>query len=122
MTSVEIEKSNERIFLPGQPDPVELVDGSELTRFMQRVRDEAHRFVITFHRKSRSKRIIRSTLDEVGGLGAERRGRLLRHFGSIKNIAAASAEEVAKAGRMPKSLAERVLQQLAHEQQRSEQE
>lgn len=120
MTAIEIEKSNERIFVPGKAEPIELVDGSELTRFMQRVRDEAHRFVITFHRKARSKRIIRSVLDEVGGLGAERRGRLLRHFGSIKNIAAASVEEVASAGRMPKPLAERVLQQLASEQERGE--
>jgi excinuclease ABC subunit C len=116
MTAVEIEKSNERLYLPGIPEPVQLADGSELTRFLQRVRDEAHRFVITFHRKTRSKRIIRSTLDEVGGLGAERRGRLLRHFGSTQKIAAASVDEIASVGRMPRALAEKVLERLAAEQ------
>jgi excinuclease ABC subunit C len=116
MTAVEIEKSTERLYLPGIPEPVQLADGSELTRFLQRVRDEAHRFVITFHRKTRSKRIIRSTLDEVGGLGAERRGRLLRHFGSTQKIAAASVDEIASVGRMPRALAEKVLERLAAEQ------
>ncbi|MCB0331296.1 MAG: excinuclease ABC subunit UvrC, partial [Bdellovibrionales bacterium] len=102
----------ERIFLPGDSDPRTLDLNAESTRFLQRVRDEAHRYVIEFHRQSRSRRAHRSKLDDIPGIGPERRGRLLRKFGSIAALLKAPPEEVAKVGRMPKSLAEKVLSVL----------
>jgi excinuclease ABC subunit C len=110
--SAKIQKSNERIFLPSSTDPIELPDGSELTRFMQRMRDEAHRFVITFHRKTRSKRVFRSILDDVPGLGVDRRNRLLKHFGQVQKISEAPIEEIARIGKMPKAMAEKVVEYL----------
>src|SRR5262249_50066833 len=68
---------------------------SEGLYLLQRVRDEAHRFAITFHRQRRSVRMIASSLDDVPGLGEVRRKALLRHFGSVKKLAAASVEEIA---------------------------
>lgn len=106
------EKKPERVFLEGEETSIALDPNSEVTKLLQRIRDEAHRYVITFHRKSRSKRVIASKLDGIYGLGQERKTRLLKKFGSIENIACASAEELAKAGRMPKSLAQKVLREL----------
>jgi excinuclease ABC subunit C len=62
---------------------------------MQRIRDEAHRFAITFHRSIRGKKSIRSALDDVQGIGPTRKKALLRHFGSLKNIREASVDEIA---------------------------
>jgi excinuclease ABC subunit C len=104
----EVATSPERIFIEGQVEPIALASDSEVTHFVQRIRDEAHRFVITFHRTRRAKRVFRSKLDEIAGVGPERRGRLLRHFGSIDKIRTASVEELATVGRMPRSLAEKI--------------
>ena len=108
--SAEITKKPERMYLEGEKAPLELAPADETTRFLQRVRDEVHRFVIGFHRRRRAGRVFRSVLDEIPGVGPERRARLLRTFGSLQHIAEASLEEVAKAGRMPKGLAARVLE------------
>ncbi len=116
MTSSDITKKPERIYREGVEDPIELDEASEVTQFLQRIRDEVHRFVITFHRSSRAKRVFRSTLDDIAGVGPERRGRLLRAFGSVKMLAQASAEDVAKAGRMPITLAEKILGHLKGEE------
>lgn len=105
----EIEKIPERIFVEGAREALMLDPTKELTHFIQRIRDEAHRFVITFHRSTRAKRVFRSVLDEIPGVGPERRGRLLRAYGSVSNMAKVSAEELARTGRMPKRLAEKVL-------------
>ncbi|MCI5064665.1 excinuclease ABC subunit UvrC [bacterium] len=110
--SIASDLKGERIFLPGVKAPIALEASAESTRFLQRVRDEAHRYVIEFHRKVRSKRSHRSQLDDIPGIGPERRQRLLKHFKSLKQIRTASAAEIAKAGRMPKSLAEKVLKTL----------
>ncbi len=110
----EISKIPERIYIEGNELPVELKEESEVTKFVQRVRDEAHRFVIGFHRNTRSKRVFKSKLDDILGLGPERRRRLLKEFGSVEAIAKASAEDVARAGRMPKPLAEKVLRVLSN--------
>ncbi|MCB0354349.1 MAG: excinuclease ABC subunit UvrC [Bdellovibrionales bacterium] len=99
----------ERVFLPGSVEPIVLQRGEEHTLFLQRVRDEAHNYVIDFHRKVRGRRVHKSVLDDIPGVGPERRKRLFQEFGSLQVMREASVEEIARAGRMPKSLAEKVL-------------
>ncbi|MBA3744927.1 excinuclease ABC subunit UvrC [Sporichthya sp.] len=88
-------KRLEEVWVPGEPDPVILPRTSEGLYLLQRVRDEAHRFAITHHRKRRSKSMIDSALDAVPGLGEVRRKALMRQFGSVRKLKAATAEEVA---------------------------
>ncbi|MCP2328110.1 excinuclease ABC subunit C [Hamadaea flava] len=88
-------KRLEEVWLPDDDLPVILSRSSEGLYLLQRVRDEAHRFAITFHRQRRSKRMTTSALDEVPGLGEVRRKALLRHFGSVKKLGAASLAEIA---------------------------
>jgi excinuclease ABC subunit C len=89
-------KRLEEVWLPDRDDPVILPRTSEGLYLLQRIRDEAHRFAIAHHRKRRSKSMTESALDDVPGLGAVRRKALLRHFGSLKKLRAASAEEIAE--------------------------
>jgi excinuclease ABC subunit C len=88
-------KRLEELWLPGQEDPVVLPRTSEGLYLLQRIRDEAHRFAITHHRGRRSKSMVESALDGVPGLGEVRRKTLLRHFGSLKKLRAATVEEIA---------------------------
>jgi excinuclease ABC subunit C len=106
--STEVLRKPERVYLCGREDPVELSEGEPLTRFLSKIRDEVHRFVITFHRERRSKRVFRSKLDEVRGVSSEHKQRLLRHFKTVDAIATASTEEIATVARMPASLARKV--------------
>jgi excinuclease ABC subunit C len=87
-------KRLEEVWLPGQDEPVILPRTSEGLYLLQRIRDEAHRFAISFHRKKRSKSMVESALDDIAGLGATRKKALLRHFGSLKRLKAASVEDV----------------------------
>ena len=87
-------KRLEEVWLPGDEFPVILPRTSEGLYLLQRVRDEAHRFAITFHRERRSKRMTTSGLDNVPGLGEVRRKALLRHFGSVKRLSAATVDEI----------------------------
>jgi excinuclease ABC subunit C len=87
-------KENEEIFLPGRPDPILLPRDSQALFLVQRVRDEAHRFAITFHRAKRSKSTFKSGLDDVPGIGPKRKKALVRAFGSVKAIREASVEEL----------------------------
>lgn len=89
-------KRLEEVWLPSQVDPVILPRSSEGLYLMQRVRDEAHRFAITHHRSRRSKSMVESLLDDVPGLGEVRRKALLKHFGSLRKLKAASYEEIAE--------------------------
>jgi len=89
-------KRMEEIWQPGQDDPVILPRTSEALYLLQRVRDEAHRFAIAFHRQKRSKAMTVSALDQVPGLGEVRRKALVKHFGSVKALKAASAEQLAE--------------------------
>jgi len=89
-------KKLEEVWLPGQEDPVILPRSSEALYLLQRVRDEAHRFAITHHRNRRSKTMVESVLDDVPGLGEVRRRTLLRHFGSLRKLRAATVEEIAE--------------------------
>ncbi|MBW8751133.1 MAG: excinuclease ABC subunit UvrC [Propionibacteriales bacterium] len=89
-------KRLEEVWLPGEPDPVILPRTSEGLYLLQRIRDEAHRFAITHHRSRRSKSMVESLLDDVPGLGEVRRKTLIKHFGSLKKLRAASTEEIAQ--------------------------
>ena len=91
------EKKEERIFIPGRKNPVILAPTSPATHLLQRIRDEAHRFALTYHRKLRGKALVASRLDQIIGVGEIRRTRLLREFGSLEQIAAASDEELREA-------------------------
>ncbi|MFC4049479.1 excinuclease ABC subunit UvrC [Actinomadura syzygii] len=91
-----IAKRLEEIWLPGDADPVILPRNSEGMFLVQRVRDEAHRFAITFHRQRRSRSMTVSELDNVPGLGPARRAALLKHFGSLKRLKDATPEQVAE--------------------------
>ena len=88
-------KRLEEVWLPSQEDPVILARSSEGLYLLQRLRDEAHRFAITHHRSRRSKTMVESLLDDVPGLGEVRRKTLLKHFGSLKKLRAATVEEIA---------------------------
>jgi len=88
-------KRLEEVWVPGQEDPVILPRTSEGLYLLQRIRDEAHRFAITHHRNRRSKSMVESVLDDVPGLGEVRRKTLLRHFGSLRKLRAATVEEIA---------------------------
>jgi excinuclease ABC subunit C len=89
-------KRLEEVWLPDNPDPVILPRTSEALYLLQRVRDEAHRFAITYHRQRRSVSMTASALDGVPGLGDTRRKAVLRHFGSVKRLRAATVEEIAE--------------------------
>ncbi len=108
-------KRLEEVWLPGEDFPVILPRTSEALYLLQRVRDEAHRFAITFHRQRRSKRMTASALDNVAGLGETRRKALLRHFGSLKRLGQATPEEIAEVPGIGRRTAEAVLAALKPE-------
>ena len=94
LVAVGIAKKEEVIFTRGRPEPVVLPEHDPALLLIQRIRDEAHRFAITFHRKARSMRDLRSELDEVTGIGPRRRRALLRAFGSLAGVRRATREEL----------------------------
>jgi excinuclease ABC subunit C len=87
-------KEQEEIFLPGRVDSLLLPRDSQALYLVQRIRDEAHRFAVTFHRSKRTKTSFQSKLDEVPGIGPKRKKALVRHFGSVKAIREASESEL----------------------------
>jgi excinuclease ABC subunit C len=92
----ELARSPERVFLPGRKDPVVLRQNSAELYLLARLRDEAHRFAITFHRKLRRERNFQSVLEEIPGIGEGRKRALLRHFGALKRVRDAALEEIAE--------------------------
>jgi excinuclease ABC subunit C len=100
------------VFLPGQSNPVILRRNSNALFLLQRVRDEAHRFAITYHKKLRSKQTLYSALDRIPGVGGVRKRALLRAFGSIKRISEASVEDLLKLPSMSEKLAREILDSL----------
>ncbi|SFA85564.1 excinuclease ABC subunit UvrC [Selenomonas ruminantium] len=105
---VGLAKQFELVFTEGNPEPVVLPRHSQALYLIQRIRDEAHRFAITYHRKLRGKRNLVSVLDHIVGIGPKRRQALWSHFGSINKIKAATVEELAMAPGMNKPAAEAV--------------
>jgi len=105
-------KSEERVFLPNRKDPIVLPKNSTALFLLVRIRDEAHRFAITYNRELRRRSRLRSVLDDIEGIGPVRRRALLRHFGSLKRIRVASAEEIAVVKGMNRELAAEVRRYL----------
>ena len=91
-------EKEERIFLPGRKNPIVLRPTSPATHLVQRIRDEAHRFAVTYHRNLRGKALLSSELDQIPGIGKIRRNRLLKQFGSLPQIASATDEQLRSAG------------------------
>ncbi len=112
-------KRLEEVWLPDDEFPVILPRASEGLYLLQRVRDEAHRFAITFHRQRRSKRMTTSVLDSVPGLGEVRRKALLRHFGSLKRLSAATVDEITEVPGVGRRTAEAILTALGGDQRSS---
>jgi excinuclease ABC subunit C len=105
------EQAFERVFVPGRSGPVVLEPGDPGTRLIQRIRDEAHRFAITYHRKLRGKRSFASPLDEVPGIGPAKRKALMEHFGGLEAVRKATAEQLAAVKGITPALAELILEQ-----------
>ncbi len=108
--------STERVYLPGKSAPVVMPPEGEVTHLLERIRDEAHRFAISFHRRTRTKRAFSSKLERIQGVGEKRRRELLKEFGSVKAIAKATPEELTTRCAIPPLLAERILRKLAEEE------
>jgi len=111
-SSDDTEHSPERVFRPGQKNAIVLRQNSDELFLLMRLRDEAHRFAITFHRKLRTKRTIRSALDGVPGIGPSRRKALLTHFGSVARMREASPGELMQVPGISQTIATRVLELL----------
>jgi excinuclease ABC subunit C len=112
VTTVSLAKRMEEVFVPGRADPIVIPRASEALYLMQSIRDEAHRFAITYHRLKRGKRMTQSALDGIPGLGDVRRKRLLRHFGSVKRVREATVEQLADVPGLPRAVAETVYETL----------
>ena len=107
---VGLAKRLEEVYVPGNADPIAIPKGEEALYLLQRVRDEAHRFAVSYHRKLRGKRMVDSVLDEVPGVGPARKRALIRHFGSLKRIREATKDSLA--GVVPDKVAENLYEAL----------
>ncbi len=107
-------ETQDKIYKPGRLNPLNLDRDGNLLLFLQRIRDEAHRFVITYHRSRRGAAAIRSVLDSIPGVGPKRKQALLKHYGSIKAIRAASLDDLSRAPGMNRKTAEIVLSRLSN--------
>jgi excinuclease ABC subunit C len=109
---IALAKRVEEVFLPGRPDPVVLPEHSPGLQLLQRIRDEAHRFAVTFHRRRRDASARESMFDQLTGVGPARRRALLRHFGSAERVLAATAEELEGVPGVPPKTARKIYAQL----------
>jgi len=105
-------ETDDKIYKPGRANPVKLGRAGDLLLFLQRIRDEAHRFAISFHRQRRRAAFIRSALDTIPGIGKKRKETLLKHFGSIKKIRAAKLDELSALPGMNRNVAKTVQKAL----------
>ena len=112
---IGLAKRLEEVFIPGFSDPQNIPKHSASLRLLQRIRDEAHRFAVQYHRTIRKKRTVTSLLDSIPGIGEKRRNALLKAFGSIEGIRKASLEEIAGVKGMNRKIAEDVLKVLDNE-------
>ena len=105
-------KEREELFVPGRPDPILLPARSQGLFLVQRIRDEAHRFAVTYHQQLRGKRAVRSVLDEIQGVGPAKKRALLRKFGSVKGMRDATEADLAGVAGVGPALAERIKQAI----------
>jgi len=113
---IGLAKRLEEVWQPAEPYPVILPRSSESLYLLQRVRDEAHRFAITYHRDKRARRVRASELDKVPGLGQARKQALIKHFGSVKRLKEASVEDIAQVKGFGKTTAAKIYAALHEEQ------
>jgi excinuclease ABC subunit C len=109
---ISLAKREEEVFLPKQSEPLLLAKDSAGLQLLQRLRDEAHRFALAYHRKLRGKGQVKSELESIPGIGEKRRKALLKSFGSLKNVKQASLEELIAAPGMTKAAAKAVYRYL----------
>ncbi len=109
---VSLAKENEEVFIPGDPKPVYIAKDSPALHILQRARDEAHRFAISYHQRLRRKEVIISVLDNIPGIGPRRKKALLKKFGSIEAIKEASSEELSQTEGITLALAQKVKEYL----------
>ena len=114
--AAEVKSTEERFFLPGRANPVTFRSNSEALHILTGIRDEAHRFAITYHRKLREGTSLESELDHISGLGEKRKRDLLQKFGSVEVLKGASPEEIAQMKGFHRVLAERILLHLNDEE------
>ena len=107
-----IAKKKEEIFIPQNPESIQLIDNSQGLYLMQRIRDEAHRFAVTYHRHRRSKNSLKSKLDSIQGIGPTKRKHLINKFGSVSKVAASDLDELMQIPGINKSLAIKILSEL----------
>lgn len=105
-------KEEEVLFAPGRSEPLVPPRGSHVLYLLQRVRDEAHRFALSYHRRLHAKSQVRSRLDDIPGIGPKRKQALLRHFGSLRRLREATVEQIAGVQGMSRALAEQLLEHL----------
>jgi excinuclease ABC subunit C len=105
-------KQFEEVYVPGNPDPIRLPRQSEALYLLQRIRDESHRFAITYHRQLRDKRMTKSVLDDIEGLGPSRKKRLMKEFGGVKAVREATLDELRAFSWLPDAVADNVYAKL----------
>ncbi|MBV9934706.1 MAG: excinuclease ABC subunit C, partial [Actinobacteria bacterium] len=105
-------KQFEEVFVPGQADPIRIARQSEALYMLQRIRDEAHRFAITYHRQLRAKRMTKSVVDDIPGLGPARRKRLLKEIGGVTAVKKATLEELEALPWLPNTVARAIYQRV----------
>ena len=105
VTVVSLAKRMEEVFVPGHSDPIRIPRGADALYLLQQIRDEAHRFALTYHRLKRGKKMTTSALDGIPGLGETRRKELMKRFGSVKRMREASLEDLESVPRLPRSVA-----------------
>jgi excinuclease ABC subunit C len=110
---IALAKRLEEVYLPGLSGPITIPRGSPALMLLKRIRDEAHRFAVTYNRKVRQKRTITSQLDDIPGIGPARREALLKHFGSVQRIKEATVDEIAAVKGIHRKLAEEVKRVLS---------
>ena len=109
---VALAKQFEEVYVPGQSEPIRIPRQSEALYLLQRLRDESHRFAVTYHRQLRNKRMTKSVLDDITGLGPARKARLLKEFGSVKAVKGATEAELLELSWLPDEVGQRVWSHL----------
>ncbi len=110
--AIGLAKRHEEIYRPGESAPLRLPPESKALLLLRQIRDEAHRFAITYHRKLRGRRSLASVLDEIPGIGPKRKKALIKAFGSVNKLKQAGVDEIAALPEIPRSLAARIVQRL----------
>jgi excinuclease ABC subunit C len=112
MPAASLAKENEELFIPGQSDPIVLSKSSSGLKLLERLRDEAHRFAISYYQKVHKKRTFTSSLDTVAGIGPKKKKALIKQFGTVQAIREATAEELAAVKGINRSLAQKIKESL----------